>query len=245
MRIVVVPDTQFPYHDERAFTAILDYIKQSRPDQVWCVGDWMDSPQPSRWNKGMAGEYSNDLQNHFDVGQAALHSLRVAARRGTPIFLRKGNHDERVETYIRRYAPALSGLRALDYAALIGAEEASVTVLDRPVEIVRGWVLAHGHEGSLNRVPGSTAMSLARKIGKSVVCGHTHKLAIQHDHSMLNGRISRYLYGVEAGHVMDPRKAQYLAAGAANWQPGFVELNDHGGKFLFPRLFTIHNGQIG
>ena len=86
----------------------------------------------------------------------------------------------------------------------------------------RGWAVAHGDEGSLNRTAGGTALSLAKRSGVSVVCGHTHKLGIQHDHSAYNGRTTRTLFGVEVGHMMDLNKAGYLKTGGANWQAGFA-----------------------
>ena len=65
-------------------------------------------------------------------------------------------------------------------------------------------------------------MNLAQRWGKSVVCGHTHRLGVQHRHHSVGGRITQPLFGVEVGHLMDMRKADYLRAGHGNWQQGFA-----------------------
>ena len=57
-RVVVLSDLQIPYQDNKAVDATLDFIRYYKPDQLWCVGDELDAPEPSRWNKGMAGEYA-------------------------------------------------------------------------------------------------------------------------------------------------------------------------------------------
>jgi hypothetical protein len=44
----------------------------------------------------------------------------------------------------------------------------------KPFEFLKDWVLVHGDEGSLNQNPGGTAIGLAKKFGKSVLCGHTN-----------------------------------------------------------------------
>jgi hypothetical protein len=45
------------------------------------------------------------------------------------------------------------------------------------------------------------------------------------------------LWGVEAGNVMDKKKASYLKAGAANWQMSVSVIETHGDRvspFLVP-----------
>jgi len=39
------------------------------------------------------------------------------------------------------------------------------------------------------------ALTLAKQIGASVICGHTHKQGIQHEHTGFGGQIRHKLYG--------------------------------------------------
>jgi len=102
--------------------------------------------------------------------------------------------------------------------------------------------MAHGDEGRAIQVPGSTAMSLAKKLGKSVVCGHTHKLGLQHETTGLYGK-TQTLFGMEVGHLMDIRQASYLTSGIANWQQGIGMLVEHNRK-VTPYTIPIINGDI-
>ena len=102
--------------------------------------------------------------------------------------------------------------------------------------------MAHGDEGRAIQVPGSTAMSLAKKLGKSVVCGHTHKLGLQHETTGLYGK-NRTLFGLEVGHMMDMKQASYLTSGIANWQQGVGMLIEHKRK-VTPYAIPIIDGEI-
>ena len=238
----VISDMQVPDHDVKALDSVLSFIEYLQPDRILIVGDELDSPQPSRWNKGYAGEYAGTLQRDIDTAHEVLRRIRaVVAER--PVHLMRSNHGERIRTYLNRYAPALAGLKTLDYSTLLGLDALGITYHEQPFEFTRGWVLAHGDEGSLTQTAGGTALGLAKRWNKSVVCGHTHRAGIQHHHSYLNNRASSLLFGLEVGHLMDMRKANYLKAGSANWQQavGIVETQ---GKVSVPTLVPLFNSRI-
>ncbi len=104
-------------------------------------------------------------------------------------------------------------------------------------EFEKGWILAHGDEGNSNPNAGITALNLARKAGKSVVCGHTHKLGMSAFSEGLGGHY-RPLYGIEVGNLMNKAKASYTK-GLANWQMGIAIL-EWNGKNMTPTLIPIN-----
>lgn len=232
---ICVPDTQIPYQDTRFLRELWRFISDSQPDAVVHVGDFLDAPEPSRWNKGAAGEFAPTLQKSLDQAHRLLVDLRAVY--DGPVTLKMGNHDRRIADYVKRYAPALAPLRALEFESLIRADETNVTVAHGVVEIAPGWVVAHGDEGSLSRIAGQTAAGLAQKFGKSVVCGHTHRAGLVPHSTGYNGK-SWTLFGMEVGHAMDIRKAGYLKAGAANWQQSFGILRTNG-KTTIPELVPV------
>lgn len=217
--IVAISDVQAPYQDSRALANIINFIGEYRPTRVVQVGDFLDAPQPSRWSKGMAGEYEPTLQRDVDECKSIL--ARIRAVYDGPLTIKRGNHDERIETYVSRYAPALRSIRALRLEELLGLGELEVGYERGIFDLAPGWVCAHGDEGKYRNDSGGTALALAEQLGKSVVCGHTHKLAVKHRHDSYAGRVTRRLYGFEVGNVMNLKKAHYLKAGSANWQQGF------------------------
>lgn len=222
-RIVVLSDMQIPYHDKKAVDAVLEFVEDYQPDELFCVGDEADSPEPSRWNKGRAEEYAGTLQKGLDKTSEIMVAFKEAIG-DKPFHVMRSNHGDRIQHYISKYAPALASLRELEYAKLLGYRENEITYHDKIYTFAPGWIMAHGDEGNLVRTAGGTAMALARKTGSSVVCGHTHRLGIQHEHTGYNGKIQNRLYGIEVGHLMDLSKASYLNTGSANWQQGIAIL---------------------
>lgn len=221
--IVVLSDMQVPYHDPRAVKAVMNFVADYQPDELFCVGDEADSPEPSRWNKGMAGEFEGTLQKGLDKTTSIMVGFKEALG-DKPFHTMRSNHGDRVENYVKRYAPALASLRDLEYSKLLRYRENEITYHDKFYQFTPGWVLAHGDEGRANKQPGGTALTLAKQIGASVICGHTHKQGIQHEHTGFGGNIKNRLYGVEVGHLMDLPQAHYLGQTGANWQQGFTIL---------------------
>jgi predicted phosphodiesterase len=228
-RIFLLPDFQIPDQENPFIDELVNEVRRVKPDVLIHVGDYLDAKPPARWSKGYAEEYSGTLQKDIDLGVDILRRFRDV-HKGKPFHLKSGNHDERIETYLHRYAPALVGLRSLDLGALLHLEELDVVLERRPFPVAPGWMVAHGHESGLSITAGGTALGLARKLGKSVVCGHTHRAGIQHDNSSVNGKVTRRLFGMEVGHAMDLRKADYLKFGGANWQQAWGLLEVDGRK---------------
>ena len=228
-RIVVISDMQIPYHDPRAVTAVQKFVAEYQPDELFCVGDEADSPEPSRWNKGLAGEFEGTLQKGLDKTTEIMVGFKEALG-DKPFHTMRSNHGDRIQNYVSKYAPALASLRDLEYSKLLGYKQNGITYHDKFYNFAPGWVLAHGDEGRANKSPGGTALMLARQIGLSVVCGHTHKMGIQHEHRGFRGRVTDRLYGVEVGNLMDMSKASYLGQSGANWEQGFVVLYQRRGN---------------
>lgn len=241
-RIVVLSDLQIPYHDPKAANAAAALIDHVQPDELACVGDEIDSPQPSRWTKGMAGEYEATLQRDIDATHEMMKFFRRLIPRGTPFHVSRSNHGDRVETYVRRYAPALSSLPILKIDALLGYEELGITYHRQPYELAPGWLLMHGDEGRLALAPGATALGLAKRAGMSVVCGHTHRAGLMH-WTEGTARKTRSRWGLEVGHMMDARKASYLSGMAGDWHQAVGVLTVDG-TTVVPELVPIVGGRI-
>lgn len=241
-RVIVLSDIQSPSHDAKAVAAITQLVSDYEPDELYCVGDEADSPEPSRWNKGRAEEYAKTLQKGLDTTSQIMEDFKKALG-DKPFHTMRSNHGDRISNYINRYAPALASLRALEYETLLRYRELDITYHDRIWQFARGWALAHGDEGNLIQTAGGTAMSLAKRTGLSIVCGHTHRQGIQHQHVGINGRVASRLFGVEVGHLMDLKKAGYLPTGSANWQSGVAVLYIHR-THVVPVLVPIINNSF-
>ena len=85
-RVVVLSDLQIPYQNNTVVQATLDFIQYYKPDELWCVGDELDAPEPSRWNKGMAGEYADTLQDSIDLTHQIMRNYRAALGKNKPFY---------------------------------------------------------------------------------------------------------------------------------------------------------------
>lgn len=217
-RIVLGLETQVPYHSRPIWTAFLQFVSDYRPHEIIGVGDHLDCPAPSRWNRGTASEYAGDLQREINVMKGMFEDIRTVF--DGPMSVHEGNHEARINTYARTKAPAFADLDCLEVAALLDYDGYAIRER-KPVEPLSrykstGFVTTHGDLiKRVSPVSGATAMLHARRFGRSVIHGHTHRMGI-----IQESDATRTLVGVETGHMMDVKKASYVFA--PNWQAGWV-----------------------
>ena len=212
--ILAVSDLQVPYQHKRAVAALTKFVKAWKPDTVVSVGDEIDIPMLSQWTKGTKAEYAGKLHKHRDQTMRILEGLRVN-------HVMRSNHGDRLAKYLNAYAPGLADEPELQHERYMRFAELGITYHRQMWEFAPGWLLAHGDEGGLSQEPGKTALGLAKRAGKSVLCGHTHRAGIQPWTEAHGGKHTRTIYGVEAGCLMALEQASYLKSGGANWQLAF------------------------
>ena len=230
--IFFLPDMQFPYQDQRVTSTLLDLIVDIQPDEVVQVGDFVDLPEVSRWTKGYAQEHAGTILSGIEAGKQFLTELREVF--DGPFRIKMGNHDERIERYVSRYAPALAPLPGVQLTELLDLKGYGATLHRDIFKVAPGWVCAHGHEGALRAGGGLTALALARKVGQSVVCGHTHSAGLVVNTTSYLGQWGKQLMGMEVGHAMNQARARYMKGGA-DWQNGFGLLHVRGAR-TYPEL---------
>lgn len=213
-QIVMVPDLQVPMHSQKHVDSLSNYIALNKPAEVISVGDEADFTGISRWADHTPLMYETNLHKEREATIAVLKQLGVTQ-------MVRSNHTDRLFNTIKMKAPQFRHLPELDLAKFLRLEELGITYHRKPAEIAPGWILAHGDEGNLSQQGGMTALNLAKRFGKSVVCGHTHRAGLVHHTEAVNGKQTRTLYGLEVGHAMDMRKATYLKGGYGNWHQAF------------------------
>jgi hypothetical protein len=87
-------------------------------------------------------------------------------------------------------------------------------------------VLTHGDWGSLSAIPGNTALLQAKTLGKSVVCGHTHRAGLVAG-PLVSNAANIEVMGMEVGNAMDRTQATYLKGGRNSWHQAFGILRVH------------------
>ena len=213
-KIVVISDLQVPYHDERAVRNVASFIKRFKPDQVITIGDEIDLPQLSRWTEGTPGWFEQSLGADRDATVEILWDLQVTD-------MIRSNHTDRLYNVIMKKIPAFLALPELKFEKFMKLNELGIKFHRKPLEFAPDWIAIHGDEGSVKPTPGLTALDAARKHGKSVVCGHTHRAGQSAFTEASGGVLGRVLRGVEVGNLMQFSKAGYMK-GTGNWQQAFA-----------------------
>ena len=205
---------QVPYHDERAVRNVASFIRRFKPDQVITIGDEIDLPQISRWTEGTPGWFEQSLGSDRDATVEILWNLQVTD-------MIRSNHTDRLYNVIMKKIPAFLALPELKFEKFMKLDELGIKFHRKPLEFAPDWIAIHGDEGSVKPTPGLTALDAARKHGKSVVCGHTHRAGQSAFTEASGGVLGRILRGVEVGNLMDFKKAGYMK-GTGNWQQAFA-----------------------
>ena len=211
---VLISDMQVPYHDKRALKNITTFVKDFKPTAVATVGDEMDMQTISKWSRGTIMEYEKSIGADRDETCRILEELGVS-------HMARSNHTDRLFNYVSLKAPGLLGMPELTIEKFFRMEELGITYHEDPYEIAPDWLLMHGDEGSQNSTAGITALNLAKRTNKSVVCGHTHRQAVVPFTQSHGSDNSRTIYGFETGNLMDWNQAKYIKGGLFNWQKGF------------------------
>ena len=236
---VVLPDIQYPYHDQLMLTKILRVIKDIQPEQILQIGDGIDFPQVSQWSKGNAGEFAETLQQHIDgYVSSVLHPVRQAAPEASIVWL-EGNHDLRIQDFVRKYAAPLGVLRALEMESLFSLDELSVDYVRGPHRVATNTYAIHGHEsGGYSASPSAWDLKFVKRYGsdKNFLFGHTHQpFLITRSYGYAGKVTPRFTMNV--GSIMDPVAATYVKDGSVNWTMSFALLRDDG-KRVYPELIT-------
>ena len=211
-RIVVISDLQVPFHDTKAIKNVSKFITKYKPDDVLCVGDELDFQTISRFSSGR-DEWSGTIGRDRNTCQEVLYDLRVT-------HIVRSNHTDRLYKSLASRLPGLIGLPELEYENFMGFRELGIKFHRKPYEITKDWIMVHGDEQSTKPHGGLTALEAAKRHGKSVVCGHTHRQGISSFTTASGGHLTGILTGFEVGHLMDTTQA-YYTRGTFNWQQGF------------------------
>jgi hypothetical protein len=181
------------------------------------VGDEMDFNTIGRWTEGKAESFLQTLDADRRICQDILYDLKTDV-------VSRSNHSDRLYKSLQKI-PGLMSLPELQYPKFMAFDDLGIHYAKQPYAIPgTNFVLCHGDEGVMSRIGGQTALNIAKRWGRSVISGHTHKMGYTCHTEAFNGRLERVLVGVEVGHTCDMKKMSYLAlkAYSAQWQAGAV-----------------------
>jgi len=104
-KILIIPDSHFPYEDKKAFALMIKAAKGFKPDRVVIGGDFADCYSISAHSKDPSRALKLDWElKKINKGLDLVQS--IGARKYDFV---EGNHCDRLRRYLQDKAPELSG----------------------------------------------------------------------------------------------------------------------------------------
>lgn len=218
-RIVILSDLQVPFEDVHVTQNIARFLQKFKPDQTVTIGDEIDFQTISKWSEGTPQAYEQSLGDDRDRCVDLLWELGV-----TDCI--RSNHTDRLYNVIMKKIPSFLSLPELRFEKFMKFDELGITFHKNPMPIAPGWIAVHGDHTPIKNLGGLSALEAARRHGKNVISGHTHRAGRSAFTEASGGRVGRILQGVESGHLMNVAKASYTH-GVMNWQQAFSIIYVH------------------
>jgi len=190
--ILIIPDGHaHPEHDNNRFDWLGQYILETKPGTVVCIGDLGDFPSLSTYDEGTRNAWGRlyqadcaavvDAQERIwgptDQYNAQRARNKKSQYRPRKIYC-KGNHEDRADRFVNRY-PAMDGFVDVDKDMQIERFwDEHVGFKDETD--VHGVSFSHYFSAGLTGQPISgvnIARSMAIKLSRSAVQGHSHVLS--------------------------------------------------------------------
>ena len=105
-----------------------------------------------------------NLKDELEIGQKFLDSLQNTFKK-CKIYFKVGNHEARLESYLKLKAPELFGLPMFDLSEFLHLHERGVEVIDANTIMLYGKLpIIHGHEIKMSSGGVNPARTLFNKL---------------------------------------------------------------------------------
>ena len=233
-KIVILSDLQVPFEDVHVVQNIARFLKTFKPDQTVTIGDEIDFQTISKWSEGTPLAYEQTLADDRDRCVDLLWELGV-----TDCI--RSNHTDRMYHTIMKKVPSFLSLPELRFEKFMKFDELGIKFWKGDMPIAPNWIAVHGDHTPIKPQGGLSALEGARRRGKNVISGHTHRAGRSSFTEASGGRTGRILHGVEVGHLMDTTKASYTK-GVFNWQQAFAIMYVHNKNVQVDLIYIEKDG---
>lgn len=226
-KVLLLSDLHFPYHDVKALTTALKHGQKEEVDAIFINGDLMDFYQLSFHEKDPR---VTNIADELEATKLFFDGLKKNFPKAL-IYYITGNHEARLERYLRVKAPELLDIAEFRIDVLLKLGEKGIHYLEHGTKCYFGKLLVeHGDKmkgsGGVN-----PARSLFSKLKRHAICGHFH-------------RTSEATEKVYDGDVV----VTYSTGCLCELEPRYMEVNNHNHGFAIVEMdgdeFKVRNLKI-
>jgi len=229
-RVIVFSDAHFyPDTETTAYLALLEAIKEYKPEVIIANGDIFDGSLISRHPRIMF----NDAPTVLEELNAVTHymgEIEAVSKFKKNLIHTFGNHDARFESFLSAQVPQYQNIKGFSLKDHLPSWQPCWSFWLNDETIVKHRLKGGVYAGYNN---------VKAALGANIVTGHTHVLAVQ----PLTG-YQKTFYGVQTGTLAHPKGNQfidYCEDSPVDWRSGFAMLTFHKGRLLMPELFQVHD----
>jgi predicted phosphodiesterase len=232
-KILVFSDAHFYPDDETtAFRALIEMIKEYKPEIIVCNGDAIDGASISRHPR-IGFDSKPTVKEEIEAVTYHLNEIEKASKFKSNFIWTIGNHDIRVESYLSAHAPQFEGVKGFSLK-----DHFPLWQFCYSYWVNDSTVIKHKWKSSFGAGRGNTLHS-----GKNFISGHTHVLAVQPFTDFSGTR-----YGVQTGMLASPdgdQFADYTEDNPKDWRSGYALLTFDRGQLLMPELVQVWDEVAG
>lgn len=231
---VCLGDDQAPFVNWPLHELTCEALSDLQPQGMVYMGDGVDFGRLTRFRKD-GTRWDTSVQEDLNCLHRILSERALAANLGPgdPLFYLWGNHEDRINQELRSKLPALLGVKQAGEggAAVLSIQHLArldalgyQTVTDGRGDYLYGKVqltpdLTVTHGATVRQGAGNSVLAAVSHFVGSLVCGHTHRLAVTHVTRWSGEREQVQTLG-ETGTMADLEGLGYTRW--PDWQPGWL-----------------------
>ncbi len=233
-RVLILGDIHFPFQNDEALHAALEFGNEKDIDCVYLNGDIMDAYQLSRHEKDPR---RRSFSYELDCTRTFLTSLREMFPNAL-IYYKIGNHDARYEKFIIQAAPHLLDIEAVQLSELLKFKELNIQeVKSMQWAYIGKLPILHGHELPVKSGGVNPARTVQLKLNKQGVVNHFHR------ETRANGKhFDDNVYTTYSLGCLCDLFPNYMPINEWGHGFGYVEVEPNGNYQMFQK--TVINGKI-
>lgn len=233
-RGIIINDVHVPYHDHKALATVVDFALDYKPNFIYINGDFLDMYNESNYIKDRR---MTDTAGELERGREILSAFKELF--DVPIYFKIGNHEQRMENFLRLKAPELLGIEDFELSSLLRFGELGITEIKSTQKTMMGKLAVyHGHEfGKSTFSPVNPARGLYLRAKRSAIIGHHHQTSSHSEKDIHNEVVTCWSVGCLCGMI-----PEYLPVNKWNHGFAYIEIMSNG-NYLFHNK-TIIDGKI-